>query len=55
VLLPVILIAMLQLINNKQVMGRFTNGRVYNILSWVTAVILIVLALILIYTTFFAG
>ena len=55
VLLPVILIAMLRLINDKQLMGRFTNGRVYNILSWVTAVILIVLALILIYTTFFAG
>jgi len=55
VLLPVILIAMLQLINNKRLMGRFTNGRVYNILSWVTVVILIALALILIYTTFFAG
>jgi Mn2+/Fe2+ NRAMP family transporter len=55
VLLPVILIAMLQLINNKQLMGRFTNGRVYNIVSWVTAVILIVLALFLIYATFFAG
>jgi Mn2+/Fe2+ NRAMP family transporter len=55
VLLPVILIAMLRLINDKRLMGRFTNGRVYNILSWVTAVILIVLALILISTTFFAG
>jgi Mn2+/Fe2+ NRAMP family transporter len=52
VLLPVILIAMLLLINNKRLMGRYTNGRVYNTISWVTAVILIVLAIILIYTTF---
>ncbi len=52
VLLPVILIIMLLLINNRQVMGRFTNGRVYNAVSWVTAVILTMLAAILIYTTF---
>ncbi|MDR3572989.1 MAG: Nramp family divalent metal transporter [Anaerolineaceae bacterium] len=53
VLLPVILIVMLRLINNKRIMGKFTNGRVYNLLSWVTAVILIVLAIILVIVTFF--
>jgi Mn2+/Fe2+ NRAMP family transporter len=54
-LLPVILIAMLRLINNKRLMGKFTNGRVYNILSWATVVILIVLAVFLLVTTFIPG
>jgi Mn2+/Fe2+ NRAMP family transporter len=52
VLLPVILIAMLVLINDKRLMGKFKNGRVFNILSWATAVALIILALILIVVTF---
>jgi Mn2+/Fe2+ NRAMP family transporter len=54
-LLPVILVVMLFLINDKRIMGRFTNGRVFNVLSWVTTVILIVLALFLVFTTFFPG
>jgi Mn2+/Fe2+ NRAMP family transporter len=51
----VILVVMLFLINDKRIMGRFTNGRVFNVLSWVTTVILIVLALFLVFTTFFPG
>lgn len=52
VLLPVILIAMLLLINDKRLMGRFRNGRFFNILAWATAIILIILAIILIVITF---
>jgi len=52
VLLPVILIAMLVLINDKRLMGKFKNGRVFNILAWATTVLLIILALILIVVTF---
>jgi Mn2+/Fe2+ NRAMP family transporter len=52
VLLPVILIAMLFLINDKRLMGSYTNGRTFNILAWATAVALIALALILIIVTF---
>jgi Mn2+/Fe2+ NRAMP family transporter len=55
VLLPVILITMLQLINNRSIMGKYVNGRIFNILAWVTVVILIVLAAILVITTFFPG
>jgi Mn2+/Fe2+ NRAMP family transporter len=54
-LLPVILVVMLFLINDKRIMGHFTNGRVFNILAWVTTVILIALALFLVFTTFFPG
>ena len=45
VLLPVILIVMLKLINDKRLMGRFVNGRVFNIISWVMVVVLILLDL----------
>jgi Mn2+/Fe2+ NRAMP family transporter len=53
VLLPVILITMLVLINDKRLMGKFSNGRVFNILAWATAVALIILATILVIVTFF--
>ena len=52
VLLPVILIAMLVLINDKRLMGKYTNGRVFNFLAWLTVIILIALAAILVVLTF---
>jgi Mn2+/Fe2+ NRAMP family transporter len=52
-LLPVILITMLKLVNDRHLMGRFVNGKVFNILAWVTVIILIILAGILLVTTFF--
>lgn len=55
VLLPVILVVMLQLINDKRLMGKFVNGRVLNIISWGTVGILITLTLILVVTSIFPG
>jgi Mn2+/Fe2+ NRAMP family transporter len=55
VLLPVILITMLQLINDKRIMGKYVNGKIFNILAWITVIILIILAAILVVTTFFPG
>jgi NRAMP (natural resistance-associated macrophage protein)-like metal ion transporter len=55
VLLPVILIAMLSLINDKRIMGKFVNSRTFNLLAWVTVIILIILALILVVVTFVPG
>ena len=52
ILLPVILVTMLVLINDKRLMGKFTNGKLFNALAWVTVVVLILLALILIALTF---
>jgi len=43
IVLPAILIFMLLLINNKKLMGEYTNKRIYNIISWATVAILIVL------------
>lgn len=55
VLLPVILITMLTLINDKHIMGKYVNGRIFNILAWITVIILIILAAILLLTTFIPG
>jgi Mn2+/Fe2+ NRAMP family transporter len=48
VVLPVILIVMLRLINDRRLMGNFVNGRTLNIVSWTVVAILIVLTVILI-------
>ncbi len=41
VLLPFLLIFMMIIVNDKRIMGRYTNGRVYNVLGWGTAVVVI--------------
>src|SRR5512136_1184237 len=55
VLLPIILVVMLKLINDKRLMGRFVNGRVFNMIAWAMVVILILLTLILVLTSVFPG
>jgi NRAMP (natural resistance-associated macrophage protein)-like metal ion transporter len=42
-LLPFILIFMLLLVNNVRIMGKHTNGPVFNTIAWVTTVVMIVL------------
>jgi Mn2+/Fe2+ NRAMP family transporter len=53
VLLPVILIVMLKLINDRRLMGRFKNGRIFNIVAWITVLIVIALTVILVIVSFF--
>ena len=53
VLLPVILIVMLRLINDRRQMGKYVNGRVFNAIAWVTVAILIGLTGLLIVTSWF--
>jgi len=55
VLLPVILIMMLQLINDGELMGRYVNGRLFNILSWAMVVVLIGLTELLVVTSIQPG
>jgi NRAMP (natural resistance-associated macrophage protein)-like metal ion transporter len=47
VVLPVILIFMLVLINDKKIMGSYVNGRGFNILAWTTVIILVSLSVTL--------
>jgi Mn2+/Fe2+ NRAMP family transporter len=53
VLLPVILIVMLKLINDKRLMGRFRNGRVFNLVAWITVLVVIALTMILVAVSLF--
>jgi Mn2+/Fe2+ NRAMP family transporter len=48
IVLPVLLIFILILINDKKLMGEHVNKGVYNFLSWATVVILIALSIVLI-------
>ncbi len=48
-LLPVILYFMLKLINNKDLMGEYTNSRWFNIVAWSTAVIVVSLSFALVW------
>jgi Mn2+/Fe2+ NRAMP family transporter len=55
VLLPVILVVMLRLINDRRLMRDYVNGRVFNLLAWAMVVVLIVLTVILVVTSTFPG
>lgn len=43
ILLPVVLVCMMIIVNNKAIMGEYVNGRTANIIGWTTIVILIAL------------
>ncbi len=52
-LLPVILFAVLRLVNDKELMGDHVNGRLYNFGAWSTTIIVTALSLLLILVTLF--
>jgi len=47
-LLPIVLISMLTMVNNKKIMGKYTNNKFQNSVGWLTTVILIALTIMLI-------
>jgi len=53
VLLPVILIAVLKLVNNRELMGSHVNGPIYNIAAWLTTAIVSLLSVLVIVTILF--
>ena len=53
VLLPVILFAVLRLVNDRELMGEYVNGLVYNLAAWATAIIVSALSLLMIVTSVF--
>ncbi len=46
-LLPVVLVFMLKLVNDRRIMGRHVNGRVQNLVAWSSVTFLVVLTVIL--------
>ncbi len=49
--LPFVLVAMLLLINKRELMGRHINSRFFNIVAWLTTIIMIVLTLMMLFGT----
>lgn len=47
VLLPVVLICMMLMVNNKDIMGEYINNKIKNVIGWLTIITLIVLTVIL--------
>jgi len=54
-LLPLVLVLMILLCNDRRLMGRYVNGRIFNGIVWTTTVLMTVLTLLIIVTTLFPG
>jgi NRAMP (natural resistance-associated macrophage protein)-like metal ion transporter len=52
ILLPIVLIIMLKLVNNKELMGEHVNSKRLNVITWITVSILILLTAMLVLTNF---
>ena len=55
ILLPIVLVCMMLMVNNKDIMGEHVNKGVVNIIGWVTITILIVLTVALTSLSIFPG
>ena len=52
-LLPLILILMILLCNDRRLMGRYVNGPIFNTVAWASTIIMTVLTLLIILSTLF--
>ena len=50
VLLPFVLIFVLLLVNDRELMGEHVNSRAFNVIAWVTVVVMIVLTILMVLT-----
>lgn len=53
ILLPVVLVCMMLIVNNREVMGEHVNNRFTNSIGWLTIAVLIALSVILLVTSLF--
>jgi len=49
----VILVAVLKLVNNRELMGPHVNGPFYNVAAWLTTIAVSVLSLLVVLSTLF--
>jgi Mn2+/Fe2+ NRAMP family transporter len=52
ILLPIVLVIMLKLVNDRTIMGEYVNSKRMNIITWITVSILILLTVLLVVTSF---
>ena len=51
ILLPIVLLFMLRLCNREDLMGPYRNNRTFNIIAWITCMVIILLTLLLVIST----
>lgn len=54
-LLPLILVLMILLCNDRRLMGRYRNGRIFNTVAWARTILMTGLTLLIILSTLFPG
>ena len=54
-LLPFVLVFICLLVNNRELMGDYVNGRVWNLVAWGTCAVMVALTLVLVATTLLPG
>ena len=52
-MLPILLVFIILLVNNRRLMGRHVNGLVFNIISWTTVTVITILIVLLLLNTIF--
>lgn len=52
-MLPILLVFIILLVNNRRLMGRFVNGLVFNIIAWATVILIAILVILLLLSTIF--
>ena len=52
-LVPVVLVACLRLVNNRELMGPHVNGPIYNLAAWLTTIVVSALSILFILATLF--
>ena len=55
ILLPVVIVLMLLLINRKDLMGKHVNSHWFNGIAWLTAIIVSILSIILMFQQWWPG
>lgn len=54
-LLPLVLLLILILCNDRRLMGRYVNGPIFNVIAWITTIVMTVLTLLIILSTVLPG
>ncbi len=52
-MLPILLVFIILLVNNRRLMGRYVNKLSFNIISWITVVVITILIVLLLLSTIF--
>jgi NRAMP (natural resistance-associated macrophage protein)-like metal ion transporter len=52
-MVPILLVFIILLVNNRRLMGRHVNGLIFNIISWTTVILITALVALLLITTIF--